>query len=109
MLDPQLLRTDIDAVASRLAARPYKLDAARFQAIELERKTVQTRTQELQAGRNQFAKRIGAAKSTGEDASVLIEESSKANAELAELEKRLDAIQGELQTFLLDVPNVPNP
>ena len=108
MIDPQLLRTDIEAVARRLAARPYALDAARFNAIEQERKIVQTRTQELQAGRNQFAKRIGAAKAKGEDASALMAESAQANAELADLEKRLEAIQSQLQVFLLDVPNLPH-
>ena len=108
MLDPQLLRSDIDAVARRLAARPFVLDTARFADIEHQRKEVQTRTQELQAGRNQFAKRIGAAKAKGEDTSALMAESARANAELGELEKRLDAIQHELQAFLLEIPNVPH-
>jgi seryl-tRNA synthetase len=108
MLDPQVLRNDLDSVAARLAARPYTLDKARFQAIEQQRKTVQSRTQELQAARNQFAKRIGAAKAKGEDAQALMAESARANDELAELEKRLETIQAELQSFLLDVPNVPH-
>jgi seryl-tRNA synthetase len=108
MLDPQLLRNDIDAVAKRLAARAYKLDAARFQAIEQERKTVQTRTQDLQAARNQFAKRIGTAKAKGEDTTPLMAEAAQANAELSGMEMRLQAIQAELQAFMLDVPNVPH-
>ena len=108
MLDPQLLRTDIDRVAARLATRPYALNVAGFQAIEQERKTVQTRTQELQSARNQFAKRIGQAKGRGEDVSGLMAEAGAANAELSDLEKRLDALQAKLQDFLLDVPNVPH-
>jgi len=108
MLDPQLLRTDIETVARRLAARPFALDGAGFQAIEQERKTVQTRTQELQSARNQFAKRIGQAKAKGEDASALMAEAGAANAELADLEKRLEALQAKLQDFLLGVPNVPH-
>ncbi|MDP2639571.1 MAG: serine--tRNA ligase, partial [Betaproteobacteria bacterium] len=108
MLDPQLLRSDIDAVARRLAARPFALDVAGFQAIEQERKTVQTRTQELQAARNQFAKRIGQAKAKGDDVSGLMAESSQANAELSDLEKRLEALQTGLQDFLLGIPNVPH-
>ena len=108
MLDPQLLRSDIDAVAERLASRPYALDKKKFQAIDEERKSVQSRTQELQAARNQAAKRIGMAKAKGEDASALMAESARANEELAELEKRLEAIQADLQSFLLDVPNVPH-
>jgi seryl-tRNA synthetase len=110
MLDPQLLRSDIEAVAKRLAARPFVLDVAAFQAIENERKNLQTRTQELQAARNQFAKRIGQAKAKakGEDAAALMAEAGRANAELAELEKRLESIQAKAQDFLLGVPNLPH-
>jgi seryl-tRNA synthetase len=108
MLDPQLLRSDIDAVTRRLAARPFTLDAAGFQAIEQERKTVQTRTQELQAARNLHSKRIGQAKGKGEDVSALMTQANADSAELADLEKRLDALQTKLQDFLLGVPNVPH-
>jgi seryl-tRNA synthetase len=108
MLDPQLLRSDIGAVARQLAARSFVFDVAAFQAIEGERRTVQSRTQELQAARNQFAKRIGQAKAKGEDVSGLMAEANRANTELADLEKRLEAIQREQQDFLLCVPNLPH-
>jgi seryl-tRNA synthetase len=108
MLDPQLLRNDIDTVARRLGARSFSLDVARFQAIEEERKAVQIRTQELQAARNQFAKRIGQAKAKGEDVAGLVSESGRVNTELVDLEKRLEAIQQRLQDFMLGVPNVPH-
>ncbi|HEY7674926.1 MAG TPA: serine--tRNA ligase [Burkholderiales bacterium] len=108
MLDPQLLRSDIDSVASRLSARSFSLDAAGFRAIEEERKAVQVRTQELQSARNQFAKRIGQAKVKGEDVAGLMAESSRANAELSDLEMRLEAVQRRLQDFMLEVPNIPH-
>ena len=108
MLDPQHLRNDIETVASRLAARPFKLDVAGFQAIEQERKAVQGRTQELQAARNQFAKRIGQAKAKGEDVAALMAEAGQANAELVDLEKRLESIQSTLQEFMLGIPNMPH-
>ena len=108
MLDPQLLRSDIDSVARRLAARSFTLDVAGFRAIEEERRIVQTRTEELQAARNQFAKRIGQAKAKGEDVAALMAESGHANAELADLEKRLETIRNRLEDFMLGVPNVPN-
>jgi len=108
MLDPQLLRSDIDAVARRLAARSFVFDVAAFQSVEQERKSVQTRAQELQAARNQFAKRIGQAKAKGEDSAALMSEAGRANAELAGLEKRLEALQQEQQDFLLGVPNLPH-
>ncbi|TMH50999.1 MAG: serine--tRNA ligase [Betaproteobacteria bacterium] len=108
MLDPQLLRSDIDAVARRLATRSFVFDLAAFQAIEGERKTVQSRTQELQAARNQFSKRIGQAKAKGEDVSGLMGEANRANGELADLERRLEAVQTKLQDLLLGVPNLPH-
>jgi seryl-tRNA synthetase len=108
MIDPQLLRGDIDTVARRLSARSFLLDVAGFRAIEEERKAVQIRTQELQSSRNQFAKQIGQAKAKGEDVAGLMAESSRANAELVELEKRLEAIQQGLQDFTLGVPNIPH-
>ena len=108
MLDPQLLRSDIESVARRLATRPFALDVTGFQAIEQERRSAQTRTQELQARRNQSAKRIGQAKARGEDVSALMAEANQANAELADLEKRLEAVQARSQEFLLGVPNVPH-
>ncbi|NUT16035.1 MAG: serine--tRNA ligase, partial [Cupriavidus sp.] len=59
MLDIQLFRKDIDAVAQRLATRGFQLDVAAFQALEAERKQLQTQTEELQARRNSLSKQIG--------------------------------------------------
>ena len=108
MLDIQLLRNDPDGVANRLAARPFHLDRAAFQALEQERKLVQTRTQELQAARNSLAKRIGQAKSKGEDVAALMAEAGQAGAELQSLEAKLLQIQTALQDFLLGIPNLPH-
>ena len=108
MLDPQLLRGDIEAVARRLVTRPYALNTAAFAAIDEERKRLQSRTQELQAARNTSAKRIGQAKAKGEDASALMVEAAQANVELSGLEIRLQEIQDKVRDFLLDVPNLPH-
>src|SRR5258706_11539923 len=107
MLDPQLLRSDIDTVTRRLTARSFVFDVAAFQAIEGERKTVQSRTQELQASRNQFSKRIGQAKAKGEDVSGLMAEANRANGELADLERRLEDVQTKLRELPTAVPNPP--
>ena len=74
MLDIQLLRNDVDAVADRLATRGYTLDTAGFLALESERKDLQTRTQDLQASRNSLSKQIGQLKAKGEDASGVMAE-----------------------------------
>jgi seryl-tRNA synthetase len=108
MLDIQLLRSDLEGVSNRLAARPFHLDGAAFQALEQERKLVQTRTQELQAARNSMAKRIGQAKGKGEDVTALMGEAGLANAELQSLEVQLTQIQAKLQDFLLVIPNLPH-
>ena len=108
MLDPQRLRTELDAVAARLGDRGFTLNVAAFQLLEQERRVVQTRTQELQAARNQFSKRVGQAKGKGEDVTALMAEAGQANTELAALESRLEALQEGLKDFLLMVPNVPH-
>ncbi len=108
MLDPQLLRSDIEAVARRLAARPYALNAAAFAALDEQRKAVQSRTQELQAARNSSAKRVGQAKGRGEDVSALMAEAAQAGVELSGLEMKLQEIQDKVRDFLLDVPNLPH-
>ncbi len=113
MLDPQLLRSDIDAVAKRLAQRSFVLDVADFQSNEHERKGVQTRTQELQAERNRLNKEMGQLRGSGhgdQDPAVseLTRKSKSLSGELANLEKQLEKIQTRLQDMLLGVPNVPH-
>ena len=108
MLDVQLLRHDIDAVARRLADRGVSLDTQRFLTLEAERKRLQTRTQELQARRNQVSKQIGQAKQKGEDASALMAEVAGMADELKRNETRLEALQAELGEFLLGIPNIPH-
>ncbi len=110
MLDITLLRRDLDAVLDRLATRknpqPF-LDADRFRTLEGERKTIQTRTEELQARRNALSKQIGAVKGKGGDASALMAEVGGLADELKAGAERLDQIQAELSDMLMHVPNLP--
>lgn len=108
MLDIQLLRNDINAVAARLAARNFVLNTAEFSALEAERKEVQTRTQDLQAKRNASSKQIGIAKSKGEDASAILAEVATLGDELKATEEKLVVIQSQMQALLLNVPNLPH-
>ena len=73
MLDIQLLRNDLDGIAKRLAQRGYTFDATSFQALEQERKSIQTQTQDLQSRRNQLSRQIGQLKAKGEDAIELMD------------------------------------
>ncbi|ANA32595.1 serine--tRNA ligase [Ralstonia mannitolilytica] len=108
MLDIQLLRKDIDAVAARLKDRGYVLDVAGFAALEAERKAIQTRTEELQARRNSLSKQIGMLKGKGEDASAVMAEVSGIGDELKASAAQLDVVQAKLQDLMLSIPNVPH-
>ncbi len=108
MLDIQTLRNDLETVVAQLKSRKFEFDTAKFTALETERKTVQTRTQELQAKRNSVSKQIGIAKSKGEDASVIMQEVAGLGEQLKADESRLLEIQTELQEMLLNVPNIPH-
>lgn len=108
MLDIQLLRKDLQAVAQRLASRGVTLDTARIETLEAERKTIQTQTQELQSHRNQLSKQIGMAKGRGEDTSTLMAEVNALGDSLKASEERLAAIQEALSALLMEVPNLPH-
>jgi seryl-tRNA synthetase len=108
MLDIQLLRKDAAHVAERLAARGFKFDTARFEALETERKTIQIRTQDAQSRRNTLSKQIGMLKGKGEDASAVMAEVAGLGDELKALETRLGELQAELNDYLMGVPNLPH-
>ena len=108
MLDPTLIRRQMDEVAARLARRGYTLDTARLGELEEQRKAVQVHTQELQNQRNTRSKEIGRLKAAGEDASAVMEEVSRVGAELKEKEAQLGELQAALEDILMDVPNLPH-
>jgi len=108
MLDIQLFRKDIDAVAQRLATRGFQLDVAAFQALEAERKQLQTQTEELQARRNSLSKQIGMLKGKGEDASAVMAEVGGIGDTLKASAARLDEIQAHLSDLMLSIPNLPH-
>ncbi|MEO6422838.1 MAG: serine--tRNA ligase [Candidatus Nitrotoga sp.] len=108
MLELQALRNDLDDMAERLATRGYTLDTTRFEQMESVRKTIQTRTQELQAKRNSTSKQIGMAKAKGEDVSAIMAEVAGLGDELKKLEAQLEQVQQDLQSFLSVIPNTPH-
>jgi len=111
MLDINLLRRELDQVVARLQTRknpqPY-LDVQAFQALEAQRKTLQTRTEELQALRNTLSKQIGQLKSKGQSAAEVMAEVGKIKTELDSSEIQLEALQEQMQSLLLAVPNLPH-
>ena len=108
MLDIQTLRNDLAGVAARLKTRGFELDTAKFEQLEAERKTIQTRTQELQAKRNASSKLIGQAKAKGEDTTAIMAEVGALGDELKQLEAKLPQVLADMDAFLAVIPNVPH-
>ena len=108
MIEIQLLRKDINAVAERLAQRKFRLDVDAFNALESERKAIQTRTEELQAQRNSLSKQMGILKGKGEDASAVMAQVGGIGDELKASAERLEALQEQISAFVLLIPNIPH-
>jgi seryl-tRNA synthetase len=108
MIDIQLLRKDIANVAARLATRKYQLDVEAFNALEAERKAIQTRTEELQGKRNSQSKLIGMMKGKGEDTTAVMAEVAGLGDELKANEAALSAVQAKLADFMQSIPNLPH-
>ncbi|PUE58927.1 serine--tRNA ligase [Limnohabitans sp. Rim8] len=111
MLDINQLRRDLPSVIAKLEKRKNPqafLNVDAYQALEAERKTLQTRTEELQASRNALSKQIGMLKAKGESADGVMAQVADIKTELDTSAVRLDALQAELQTLLLAVPNLPH-
>ena len=109
MLDIQLLRKDLPAVVAGLARRGVAFDEAAFRTLEDERKSLQTRTEELQARRNALSKQVGILKGKGEDASGALAEVGGIGEELKANETALAAVQERQNAFLRMIPNIPRP
>ena len=108
MIDPQLLRKDLDGAATALARRGYVLDTAAFSALEAERKNLQVETEQLQAQRNALSKQIGIAKGRGENADGLMAQVGQIAQQLESGAKRLEEIQVRLTDWLMTIPNLPH-
>ena len=108
MLDPKLLRNDLEGVARQLARRGFTLDTGKLQALEQQRKDIQALTQELQAERNGHSKNIGKAKANGEDIAPLLKEVEGLGEQLKSREDELATVQAELNDILLGIPNIPH-
>jgi seryl-tRNA synthetase len=111
MLDTTLLRKDLGAVVAALQKRknpqPF-LDVDKFTTLDAERKTIQTRTEELQAKRNSLSKSIGMLKAKGESTDAVMAEVATYKAELEAGEIRTAAIQAELNAMMMTLPNLPH-
>lgn len=108
MLDPKLLRSELEQTAARLATRGFTLDTAAIATLEARRKEVQTRTQDFQSERNSSAKLIGQAKARGEDVAPLLAAVADLGDKLKAAETELGDIQQAMDDILLIIPNLPH-
>ena len=108
MLDPNLLRNELDLVANKLARRGFKLDVETIRQLEEKRKTLQVETENLQAQRNARSKAIGEAKARGEDISAVREEVNKLGEKLNSAKAELDILLNQIKDIASNIPNVPD-
>ncbi|MCE8020658.1 serine--tRNA ligase [Halomonas sp. MCCC 1A11036] len=108
MLDPKLLRSDLDTVAQRLAKRGFALDTERLEALESRRRELQTETESLQNERNTRSKAIGKAKASGEDIQPLLDEVNDLGDRLDAAKRQLAEVQEEWDALVSGIPNLPH-
>lgn len=108
MLDPKLLRSDLETVVENLRIKNYELDVSEFARLEERRKSLQVDTQNLQGERNSRSKAIGTAKAKGEDIQPLLDEVAQLGAQLKSAEGELGELQQRLDDLLLGIPNIPD-
>jgi len=107
MLDSQLLRKDLSQVISRLARRGFIFDESTYNTLESERKQLQIKTESLQADRNKLSKEVGRIKGSGGDASAIVEDVGRLAEELKLTNTELILVQSKLESFFLNLPNLP--
>ena len=106
MLDPKLLRTDLDAVVANLARRGYTLDAERFRELDAQRKSLQIQADELRNRRNRESKQIGKAKAAGEDIQPLLGNVADLGEQLKQAENALQLAQDSINQIAMEMPNL---
>jgi len=108
MLDPKLLRGQLDVVAARLQCRHVELDTAKLQSFEDSRRILQSETEQLQAERNAGAKKIGQAKRSGEDVAPIMARMQEVNERLETVKVELETLQNDISAFAMAIPNLPH-
>lgn len=108
MLDPKLLRGDLTTLQKKLATRGYDLDINFWQDMEIKRKAIQVKTEDLQAQKNAGAKKIGELKRAGENADELLAQMEKVSEQMKLAESELKELQTVINDASLAIPNLPD-
>ena len=108
MLDPKLIRQELESTAVRLKVKGFELDVMRIKSLESERKVLQSETEELQAARNSQSKLIGQAKSKGENIQPLLNDVADLSDRLILKKQDFNSVQSQLDELLMSIPNLPD-
>lgn len=108
MLDVTMLRKELPEVVARLKTRNFDFPVEQFNQLEERRKSIQSKTEDLQAVRNSLSKEIGLKKKNGEDASDLMAKAAHIPEELSALETELSEILNSMNDMLMRIPNLPH-
>ena len=108
MLDPNLLRNELNVVAKKLARRGFKLDVDTISQLEEKRKVLQVETESLQAQRNARSKAIGEAKARGEDITAVREEVNILGEKLNTAKAELEILLTKIKDITSTIPNIPD-
>ena len=106
MIDPKILKENIQSCKDNLAKRGYSLDDKKFLLLESQRKDLQTRVEDLQSQKNKLSKNFGELKKSGQSTDELALELEEIKSQTTDLEKTLSALQIEISSFLMDIPNL---
>ncbi len=108
MLDPRLIRNELEETAQKLLKKGVTLETSTLAGLEAKRKSLQVKTEQLQSERNKSAKSIGKAKSQGEDVAPLLAAVADLGDQLKDAEASLGETQTALDEILMSIPNLPH-
>ncbi len=106
MLDPKLIRSDLNSVAEQLKKRKFDLDVNALESLEAKRKACQVETEKFQNERNTKSKSIGKAKAAGEDIQPLLDEVAGLGDKLDAAKAELSDVQQQMDVILMGIPNL---
>ena len=106
MLDPKLIRSDLNEVAEQLKKRNFILDVKVLENLEGKRKACQVATESFQNERNTKSRSIGKAKSAGEDIQPLLDEVAGLGEKLDAAKADLAEVQQQIDTIIMGIPNL---
>ncbi len=112
MLDPKLLRSELNTIAQSLKVKGFELNCDEFLSLEAQRKELQLEAEAIQQERNAYAKSmgklIGQAKANGEDIEPLKARGEALKKDSADADAALALVQGQLDALLQGIPNIPD-